>query len=178
MSVLATLVGTEVSLGALGWLSATDPKRRRTFGYKPAARPAPRWVWALALVPGLLVPVWGGAAGFVLWLGAVSAVGWALVAVSPQRLSAAEGRVAAGWEAVRDRLAPLVRGGVAGGQALVARLRPPAAARPAHGAGVEARLAVLEAEVAALRAELALAAGRGGGADLHLVEGARQIRAG
>lgn len=173
MSAGATVVATGVSLGALGWLSATDPKRRRTFGIEAGSQPAPRWAWALVLVPGVLVPFWSGAAGFVLWLGAVSVVGWALVAVPPGRMPALDRCLVRGAElaeAARRRLGGLAQRlrlpGVPDGWAVASARRGTGVA----DAQVEARLAALEAEVAALRAALEQAPVR---AELHLVEGAR-----
>lgn len=174
MSALVTLIGTGVSLGTLGWLTETDPKRRRTFGLKPAPRTAPRWAWALVLTPGVIVPFWSGAAGFVLWLGAVSVTGWALVSVSPQRMTLVAGRIAG----VFTRMAARLRRGRAAGRALTARIGLHMASRGA-APDIETRLAALEAEVAKLRAALAGAAPAcGREAELHLVEGARQVRAG
>lgn len=174
MSAVATVVATGVSLGALGWLSATDPKRRRTFGIKAGPQPAPRWAWALVLVPGVLVPFWSGAAGFVLWLGAVSVVGWALVAVPPGRMPALDRWLVRGAhlaEAAGRRLGGLAQRlrlpGVPEGWAVASARRGTGVADDAR---LEARLAALEAEVAALRAALEQAPVR---AELHLVEGAR-----
>ena len=56
-----------VSLAALGYLAATDPKRRRAFRL-PDPAPAPAGLgWAAVLLPGFCVPVWAGAAGFFVW---------------------------------------------------------------------------------------------------------------
>ena len=89
VSVAAALAATGLSLAGLGWLSATDPKRRRAFGLPALTteRPA-RAVWALVPLPGMLVPFWSGAAGFVIWLGATSVLGWVLVAVPPGWIAA------------------------------------------------------------------------------------------
>ena len=89
MSVAAALAATGLSLAGLGWLSATDPKRRRAFGLAaPTTERPARAVWALVPLPGMLVPFWSGAAGFVIWLGATSVLGWVLVAVPPGWIAA------------------------------------------------------------------------------------------
>jgi len=126
----ATLAAIAVSLAGVGYLAGTDPKRRRAFRLPPAARSSPRLGWALVLAPGVLLPFAAGGAGFTVWIGAVSVVGWAIAALPPER-TARVGRRCAG---LVDRLAGF-------------RLRP-----PAHD-----RLAALEARIRALEAQLAAA---------------------
>jgi hypothetical protein len=146
VSGVVTFAGTALSLAALGWVAATDPKRRRAFGLPP--HPGPRrtgTAWLLALLPGVVVPLWGGGAGFVIWLGAVTVAGWGLAALPPDRPAA--------WiEALRRRLPPV--------QAHAARLRRWGEAalrsvRPGRPdvAALERRIADLEARVAELLAE-------------------------
>ena len=153
MSALATLGGTALSLAALGWLAANDPKRRRAFDL--AAHPGPRRAgvaWTLAFLPGLLVPFWSGGAGLVLWLGAVSVAGWVLAAVSPDRSAA--------WlRSLRTRLAtlpPLHRHALhrwRRARAGVASLVAAASVRPAGPslADLVRRIEALEADLADLR---------------------------
>ena len=85
---MATLGAVGVSLAAIGYLAATDPKRRRAFRLPKVAERRPRLAWTLVLLPGVLVPIWSGGAGFVLWLGASATLGWLLVGLSPRRLEA------------------------------------------------------------------------------------------
>ncbi len=157
MSVGATLAAAGIGLAALGWLTVTDPKRRRAFGRAPAARPAPKATWLLVLLSCVLASFWSGPPGFVLWLGATSAVGWAMIALPPNR----------GLEAVPSwvdhhfgRAIESTRRGIA---TLRERLGPwrqwlprrrPDPERSAIARSLEARVAALETELATLRAEL------------------------
>lgn len=81
---MATIGAVGISLAAIGYLAATDPKRRRTFRMPEVAVRWPRLAWTVALLPGLLVPSWSGGAGFVTWLGATATLGWILVALPPK----------------------------------------------------------------------------------------------
>lgn len=133
MSLLGVIAPTGVSLAALAALAATDPKRRRAFRLPPlAAPPAPRLLWTAALAPGLLATFAGGGGGFVLWFGAATVAGWGLAALSPDRT---------------ERLAQTI----ARAQARLSWRRRPA--HPKAGA-LERRVATLEAELTALRAQL------------------------
>ena len=148
MSAGATLAATGLGLVALGWLTSSDPKRRRAFGRPPAARPAPKpLVWGTVLVCGVLAAWLSGPAGFVIWLGATSAIGWAMIALppdrGPERVPPAVRR-AGRWlaRAARRARALLARVGIRG--------------RDLSGeAPLEERITALEAELAELRAELA-----------------------
>lgn len=147
MSTLATTAAITLSLAGLGWLNATDPKRRRAFGMKPlpGARPI-RAIWTAVLLPGILMPVWSGGAGFVLWLGATSVLAWALIALPPgklpvprlaaPRLSLSAAALTRGWSRLR---------------ATVAATPPFRRAAPAETATLATRVARLEAELADLR---------------------------
>lgn len=143
MSLLATAAAVGVSLGALGHLAATDPKRRRSFRLPPAGSRRAGLAWAAALLPGLLVPVWSGAAGFFAWLGAVTVAGWWLAATAPGRGEALLRRVEArvGVAALRARN---------GFAAIAGQFR----ARRGRVAAMAARISELEAEVEALRQRL------------------------
>ena len=81
--MLATVGAVGVSLAALGYLAATDPKRRRAFRLPEVAERWPGVAWALVLLPGLLVPLASGGAGFVIWLGASAIGGWGVAAGAP-----------------------------------------------------------------------------------------------
>lgn len=86
MTVAATLVGTALSLAAIGWTAATDPKRRRAFRLPPRPRhpAAVRAAWTGVALCGLGVALWGGAGGLFVWGGAVIVSGWCLVAPPPR----------------------------------------------------------------------------------------------
>lgn len=149
MSALATLGGVGVSLAAFGYLAATDPKRRRVFRLAPATRRRPRLAWAIALLPGLALPVIGGAGAFFVWLGAVSVAGWAVAAVSPTRAADWAHRLREASVALRRAAAPIFGDAERRARAAVASLRP--APRVSPIADLERRVAELEAEVARLR---------------------------
>ncbi len=87
MSLTATALAVGASLCAIGWLCATDPKRRRAFGLGALRRPRhARAALCGALLPGLLLTL-VGASDVVVWLGSVSVLGWILAALPPRRLA-------------------------------------------------------------------------------------------
>ena len=85
----ATLGAVGVSLAAIGYLAVTDPKRRRAFRQAGAGERRAAAGWAVALMPGVLVPWASGGGGFVVWLGATATAGWLLVGMQPERLESA-----------------------------------------------------------------------------------------
>jgi hypothetical protein len=152
MSAAATVIGTAVSLGALGYLAATDPKRRRAFRLPPTEGRRAGLAWLVALTPGVVIPSLGGGGGFIVWLGATSVGGWALAAVSPNRVAAIREAVRAAASDLEARFAaPSGRLGQGVRRAWlgVAALRPVPTARRVEA--LERRVAALEADVAALR---------------------------
>lgn len=136
MTVAATLLAVAATLAALGWLTATDPKRRRAFRLPEPGRPRRvRAALAAVFLPGLLLLGFGNGAGFAIWLGVVSVAGWGLAAMTPSAAA---------------RLGDRARRAAAGARAV---------------AGLPGRVALLERRVAALEAELAkFGAGPGGAA--------------
>ncbi|GAB3273163.1 hypothetical protein GCM10027297_06230 [Parahaliea aestuarii] len=79
MSLILFLVASLLSGLGLAWLAAVNPKRRRVYGLSRPAPVVPWQKWAMAvlvLLPGVLLVVFGQVAGFVLWLGAVTVIGW------------------------------------------------------------------------------------------------------
>ena len=152
MSALATLGGTGVSLAALGYLAATDPKRRRAFRLPTAKRRRAGLAWAAALLAGALVPVWSGGGGFLIWFGATTVTGWGLAAISPERVSAWRLHVETAVAAFAARSAPIAVALERTGRRVAGAT---AALRPRQGSdridALEQRVAELEAEVVALR---------------------------
>lgn len=145
MSVGATVLAVGVSLGAIAALSVGDAKRRRAFRLPPVAR---RWnglLWTLVFLPGVILPFASGAAGFVVWTGAVPVIGWIIAALPPGRVSGWGQRAVAALPGRRfgATTAAWVRAGIA-------RLQAGPGARPVEDA-LESRIRALEAEVAALR---------------------------
>jgi hypothetical protein len=156
MSVLATAAAVALSLGSLGYVAATDPKRRRAFRQPPARRRHAGAAWALALSPGALLPVASGAGGFCVWLGAVAVGGWAIAATPPGRMPGRQAASAAA-ETLRARLVPMAVAGRAALRRALSTARRLVAT--ADGlATLERRVRELEAELAAMRR--AAAAGR------------------
>lgn len=83
MTVPVTLAAVAVTLLALAHLTATDPKRRRAFKLPPPRR---RFAWpagVLALAPGAALLAAGAGAAFVIWLGAITVLGWLIAARTP-----------------------------------------------------------------------------------------------
>lgn len=170
MSAAVTIVGLCVSLAALAWIAAGDPKRLRAFRRPVTERRGVGLAWALALAPAVAVPVWGGAGGFFVWLGALTVAGWVLAAVSPDRAAAARASAAGAAERLAAAVGPVAarargawlrlrRAGAASARSLSGRSL---AAPGDRHAEMERRLRELEAEVAALRraaAAVAVSAG-------------------
>jgi hypothetical protein len=149
MNVLATVAAIAVSLAGLARLTATDPKRRRAFRLAEPAPGRTGAAWAAVLLPGLMVPVWAGAAGFFVWLGASSVLGWAIAAAPPQRTVAARQRAQLWLLEARGRVDPLIR---------AARRGWGAWQRRAPDRTLAERVQELELEVAMLKARLGVAA--------------------
>lgn len=83
MSALITIVGCCVSLWALRAMMRGDAKRMRVVGGTAVERTR-RGIWFsrfLLWCPGVVLVAMGDAAGFVIWLGALTAFGWAMVAM-------------------------------------------------------------------------------------------------
>lgn len=82
MTAVLPLSAVAVTLLGLAYLTATDPKRRRAFKLPPHRRlvlPA----FVLVLAPGVVLLVFGQGAAFVMWLGAVTVLGWLVAARAP-----------------------------------------------------------------------------------------------
>jgi hypothetical protein len=151
----AILAGTATSLAALGYLAATDPKRRRSFRLPAPGRRHPGAAWIAALAPGALVGAVGGAGAFFVWFGATSVLGWGIAASPPDTTAGRTIRL----ERQREALARWA----ARAQAAVLPVRDWAlalahrlgASRSATVAALECRVRQLEQEVAELRGALA-----------------------
>jgi hypothetical protein len=140
-----TVAAVLVSLAAIAWLAATDPKRRRVFDLPPARR-RPVLAWTAALLPGAWLAWLGNGAGFVTWLGASTVLGWGLAALPP-----------AAWRAARSGLRHAAAAVVAGLRHAAALPRQLAAIAGAVAALCRApsRIDALERRVAELEAGLA-----------------------
>ena len=86
MDILTIIAGLCISTAALAYLTHTDPKRRRVFGQPGYQRP--RRVWSSLLVlsaPGIWLLISENGAGFAIWLGALTVIGWGVAATNPRR---------------------------------------------------------------------------------------------
>lgn len=159
MSALATLGGIGVSLAALGWMAAVDPKRRRVFHLPARPVASRRTGWIIALAPGLVVPFLSGAAGLVLWLGAVSVAGWALISIPPGQGARIPPALDRGWARLRARIGALSRRARGFGSGIASRWgsawRPGSEQGADTRAGLVARVARLEGRIVDLEAEVA-----------------------
>jgi hypothetical protein len=74
LGFLATLI----SALCLTLLAASDPKRSP--GRRAALSGLRRLTIALAILPGVVLAITGDWVGFLIWLGAVAVLGWAIAA--------------------------------------------------------------------------------------------------
>jgi hypothetical protein len=107
--ILAVLLATVASLAGLGYLAATNPKRRSAFRLPPPERRRAGWGWAAVLAPGLFAAGLGGAGGLFIWFGATSAAGWAIAAVPPGRAAELIGMLRRPLAVESGRLRPIRR---------------------------------------------------------------------
>lgn len=83
LSIIATLVTTSLLI-LLGW---RDPKRLRTLTKESGSRRQPfasntrRLLTCAALVPGVLLALYGAWQPFLIWLGATCSIAWLAVQV-------------------------------------------------------------------------------------------------
>lgn len=147
MSETGLLLAVAASVAALAWLAASDPKRRRVFGFAPVAQRRRRLSIAALVLPGVLLAATGVWAGFVIWLAALTVLGWCLAALSPTR----QARLAA---ALRTGAADLIAAGRRAKTRLQGVLDGSAEAGAALPAEAIERIAALEQRVAELEAGL------------------------
>lgn len=83
MTAILTTAAVAVTLMALAYVTATDPKRRRAFKLPPRRRRFLVAAWLFASAPGVALLAAGYSAPFVLWLGATSIGGWLIAARTP-----------------------------------------------------------------------------------------------
>lgn len=83
MTAVLPLSAVAVTLLGLAYLTATDPKRRRAFKRPPPSRRLVLPAFALVFAPGVALLVFGQGAAFVMWLGAVTVLGWLVAARAP-----------------------------------------------------------------------------------------------
>lgn len=148
MAAIAVFVALGVSVAALIHLAHTDPKRRRVFGL--AEYDGRRWTYpslALLALPGVLLLVSGNGAGFTVWLGALTVLGWGVAALDPHR-SAAVGADVRRWTGGAGRAVAASRSGVIDRFRACRDLYRALGEAPARIAALEARIDELERKVA------------------------------
>lgn len=98
-----TLLALACTLGGLGYLAVTDPKRRRVFGLEARARPF-AWPARIAVfAPGLALAAAGAWAALTIWLGAATVSGWGLAALPPGRAGRLAARLLGPARGLRQR---------------------------------------------------------------------------
>jgi hypothetical protein len=149
----ATLGGTALSLAAISFLAATDPKRRSAFRLPPVVVRAPRLAWAAVLVSGVAVAVLEGAGGFLVGFGAVTVAGWGVASIPPEGVDPLRRRMADGAAALSRRAEAGIAGSAlawAGSRRFARRCRR-ARGTPRPAGSRRSRHGSLEAEVVRLR---------------------------
>ena len=77
LTLIWTLAALAVSLGALIFVRAHDPKRRRVLGLAAGTAPSYSGLgWAVAFFPGVALLAIGNPAAFILWIAALTVLGW------------------------------------------------------------------------------------------------------
>ncbi|MEM9139529.1 MAG: hypothetical protein AAGB15_06825, partial [Pseudomonadota bacterium] len=94
MTALITLLTVAISTAGLVHLTFTNPKRLRSLKRPPIERRYARLARAAVWTPGLLLAVMGETAALVMWLAALTTIGWALAA-APVTTGAAMQSIAA-----------------------------------------------------------------------------------
>ncbi|MEM1079369.1 MAG: hypothetical protein AAGI09_12645 [Pseudomonadota bacterium] len=148
------------SLLGLGYIAATDPKRRRAFGQtKLETRP---FLWparGAVFAPGVLLLLGANWSGFTIWAGAVTVLGWIMAAIAPSSYAAAWRRLRREgqnrWHGAMSQVLVFAAVGVARARRAVhaaASLFRQWLRRPAthESAALHARVAALEARLEAL----------------------------
>lgn len=147
MDTLTVIAGLCISTAAVAYLAHTDPKRRRVFGLPEFERQ--RWTkasLAVLLAPGILLLVSGNGAGFTIWLGGLTVIGWGVAATTPARAET--------WREIAwTRLTRTIRIVVRGRSNLVLAVRRVRAGILFLCDGAE-RVAALEARIDQLESEV------------------------
>ncbi|MEM6480555.1 MAG: hypothetical protein AAF681_01820 [Pseudomonadota bacterium] len=163
-SIFALIV---LSLAGLGYLAATDPKRRRIFKQSKIERRPFAWPARIAtFAPGLYLTIIGHWSGLSIWAGAVTTVGWAMVAIQPDRYYQARVRFFAVFQQATARVVPymsvisgaLVSVANAAWNGVTTRVGIPFTALRTHGESSSAggdTIVLLEARIAELEHRLA-----------------------
>ncbi len=89
---LTVIVALTASVTALAHLAHADPKRRRAFGLPLyAKRRRTTITLVILLLPGVGLLALGDSAGFTIWIGGLTLLGWGIAAVRPKRNTARSG---------------------------------------------------------------------------------------
>ncbi len=119
MTAFLSILALVISSAGVLYLASTNAKRLRAFNRQvPDAR---RWALVARIAifaPGILLITGGFTAAFVIWMGAITVLGWGIAAFSPTKIDRAQAwlenfgavsaqRTAALQVSARDRLASL-----------------------------------------------------------------------
>ncbi|MEM8553503.1 MAG: hypothetical protein AAGF71_01620 [Pseudomonadota bacterium] len=164
-----------VSMLGIGYLNLTDSKRRRSHQLEPVK--TRRLLWparALVFAPGVALIAMGHWAGFTIWLGALTVLGWVMVGITPNTYRHIRSdMIALAVRArlqVADYLTPLSQIGALVSQKVSTRLvgvslgsrrLGPTPADAALVKTLEARVAALEAQVRELEEKSSVTDGDG-----------------
>lgn len=153
MTAWLSLLSIAVSAVALTYLRATDAKRRRLFGLVPVPRRFPIAAKLAVWLPGIALGLLGDVAALVIWMGATTVVGWGIASLTPQIVTSAAqaARVvlavlAAQASLLTDRARSMARSLRRGIEAV---------ATAEHDGDGKNKIALLEARIAELEAEIA-----------------------
>lgn len=153
MDVFVVIAALSIGVAALIHLARTDPKRRRVFGLPAHVGPRrTRIALAALIVPGIGLLALGNGAGFTVWLGALTVLGWGVAALDPVRSQALLSRAAG----MTGKLGGTARAAWHGSAEAVRTLRDGyrfLSKGPARIAALEERVAELEAQLAGTEAQ-------------------------
>lgn len=82
-TVALTLAAIAVSTAGVAHLTATDPKRLRTFGLQSVGVNRRSAAWAAIYLPGLTLLIVDEWAAAMMWLGGMPLIGWAITVTPP-----------------------------------------------------------------------------------------------
>lgn len=116
MTSVAVIIALAVSVWGLWHLQSTNPKRLRSLKQEPAERRHAHVARLAVWAPGVLLVVLGQFSAFVMWLAALTVIGWALVAAPTTTFALVQRAwlavlqpVLSHLAAIRDRLAAVVK---------------------------------------------------------------------
>jgi hypothetical protein len=84
MSTIFTLSALAISALFIAYLSVSDPKRRRVYGLANwGTKRYTKEAWCMSLLPGFILITLQSYAAFIMWMAAMSLVGWLIALPKP-----------------------------------------------------------------------------------------------